>query len=295
MLRRIVVPLDGTQEASAILPHVRGILRRKRADVVLVQAVGWPFGETYGFLGNSLVSGANKDLGEARQSLGDSEGRSVRTVARFGIPARVILQVAEQEDASLVAMTTKTGGGWSRLLFGNVTEEVILKSRAPILAVPVASGSGGDEARDDRGHRRILLAYDENRCALSLFQPVVEMAQLFDAEVLLLALPGGPAPRGGRRIETQVDLASLFRKREVRTKSISGREAAVEEIESIAWMHQADLTALALQTPPRASRIARSSFVRKFLRRTRTPVLVVRDRLSAMEEGQPPLRIRTAG
>lgn len=296
MIRRIVVPLDGSPEAAAILPHVRGILRRKCADVVLVQAVGWPFAETYGFMGPSLVSGAEKDLREARRSLDEGEGRRVRTVARFGIPARVILQVAEQEEASLVAMTTKSGAGWSRVLFGSVTEEVIRRSRAPILAVPVVPGTDEEAtASQDRGLRRILVPYDDTRAALCLLQPVVELAQLFDAEVLLLSLTHDSAPSDWRKAETKVDLASLIRKRDVRAITIESPGPALEEIQAAAWANEADLVALALQNPPGASRVAQPAFVRKALRRSRKPVLVVRDRLRASVDDFPPLRIRTAG
>jgi nucleotide-binding universal stress UspA family protein len=39
---RIVVPLDGSESAEAILPYVWALLRRLRAEVVLVRAVDPP-------------------------------------------------------------------------------------------------------------------------------------------------------------------------------------------------------------------------------------------------------------
>ena len=296
MIRKIVVPLDGSPESAAILPFVRSVLRRRRADVVLVQAVGWPFVETYGFIGPSLVSSAEKDLAEARRSLGDLDGRRVGVVARFGIPARVILQVAEDEEASLVAMTTRSDAGWSRTLFGSVTEEVVRRSRAPVLAVPVATGGVSKTvAPGERGLRKILFPFDDSQAALDVLQPVIEMAQLFDAEVLLLSLPNDPAPQGWRNAVTEFDLATLLRKRDVKTTCLESSGPPLEEIESAAWTNEADLVALALQSPARSSRIARAPFVRRLLRRTRRPVLVIRDRRSSLVQEAHPLRIRTAG
>ena len=105
MLSRIVVPLDGSPTAEEILPHLRRILRQVDAEVVLVRtsnpialsvpppAVEAAVGEAWAYL-ERVVEELN------------GQGLRVRARSELGAAAAQIVRVAQDERASLIAMTT---------------------------------------------------------------------------------------------------------------------------------------------------------------------------------------------
>ena len=134
MIERIVVPLDGSLTAEAILPQVRRLLYRKDSEVILVQAVIPPPVE------NSLAI-AEAQLEAARQYMfGQKErfeksGVRVTFEVRIGAAVGVILDVVQEQKATMIALATHGGTGISRLLFGSVAEGILRKSPVPVLLV----------------------------------------------------------------------------------------------------------------------------------------------------------------
>jgi nucleotide-binding universal stress UspA family protein len=132
MIERIVVPLDGSLTAEAILPQVRRMLYRNDSEVILVRAVNPPMVE------NAIVL-AEAELAAAREYiLGQMErlekaGVRAKFVVRIGSPVGVILDVVEEHRATLIALATHGATGLKRLLFGSVAEGLIRKSPVPVL------------------------------------------------------------------------------------------------------------------------------------------------------------------
>jgi len=61
---------------------------------------------------------------------------SVRGVVREGPAAQVILQVADEENASLIVLGTRGPSSAAELLLGSVSAEVLRRARCPVMAVP---------------------------------------------------------------------------------------------------------------------------------------------------------------
>lgn len=55
----------------------------------------------------------------------EAQGVRARGEIRFGLAANVLLDVAEEADVSLIALSTHGRGGLSRWVFGSVAEKVI--------------------------------------------------------------------------------------------------------------------------------------------------------------------------
>ena len=53
----------------------------------------------------------------------------------FGLPAEAILNMAEEEEVDLIAMTTHGRSGVSRWLFGSVAEQVLRNADCPLLVM----------------------------------------------------------------------------------------------------------------------------------------------------------------
>ena len=151
MFRRVVVPLDGSPLAEAILPHVRRLAADTSLEVLLLSIA--PAANTVG----ELATGVHDSLGhpslavsqldevlaeegeiltryveaQARQLVAD--GLAATAEVRWGVAADEIVRYAEEADADAIAMCTHGRTGLDRLLNGSVAEAVLRHSRRPVL------------------------------------------------------------------------------------------------------------------------------------------------------------------
>ena len=148
---RLIVPLDGSDEAEDVLPHVVTLASRMNIPVDLLQ-VTISEAEYYQAMSMGLRvlppslpsfrSFSDKVEGEAndyvsnvrrrlqQQGVGNVEARLVR-----GAPADCIVDLASSYDNSLVAMTTHGRSGVGRMILGSVAERVVRQSGGPVLLV----------------------------------------------------------------------------------------------------------------------------------------------------------------
>ena len=131
MYKRVVVPLDGSPLAEAMLRFIVDIARPLDLEVALLQVVkaAPPYlTETMKAL---VLENAERSLAEARAYLAglgedlSAKGIRVRIEARQGDPVAEIVACAREIDADLIAMTTHGRSGLGRLLFGSVAEAVL--------------------------------------------------------------------------------------------------------------------------------------------------------------------------
>ena len=145
--RTILVPLDGSELAEAVLPHVTALAasgRRENVDVVLL-AVCEPLASPEFYLGPSgaadldsqaascvrfnegYLSGLEKQLRRA--------GISTRSEILMGNAADQIITYAARSPLHLVAMATHGRSGLNRWVYGSVAEKVLLGASCPLLLV----------------------------------------------------------------------------------------------------------------------------------------------------------------
>src|SRR3954453_15408431 len=113
MFRRIVVPLDGSSLAEAILPQVQRLAANSPLEVVLLAVGAIPENpETRGgelaFI-DDLLSEETQDLTQYLAQPArwlNSYRVTVETRVRFGDPATEIVRCAEEEEADAIAMIT---------------------------------------------------------------------------------------------------------------------------------------------------------------------------------------------
>lgn len=187
MFERILVPLDGSPLAEAILTQLRPVLLRKDAEILFVQSVAPPLGMEGGgaMMLQTQLASAQEYLGRMVQEL-SSQGVRARFVFRLGGPAPVILAVAEEERASLIALATHGRTGFSRFVLGSVAEKVVRASPVPVLAVRSFGSDATPIGPKPLSIRKILVAVDASNYSLDVVAPAVEMAKLFEAEAVVL-------------------------------------------------------------------------------------------------------------
>jgi len=138
MYKRVLVPVDGSEVAEAILPFILDIAGPLDLDVILLR-VNRPIPPT-------TVEGtrhievenikARREQAEAYLAglAAEMQAAGVRaeTRVRRGEPLDEILATAREEDVDLIAMTTHGRTGAARLLFGSVAEGVLRHAAIPV-------------------------------------------------------------------------------------------------------------------------------------------------------------------
>lgn len=194
MIEKILVPLDGSQTAESILAQVRKLLFHADAEVLLVRAVTVPTGvegQTVEMM-ELLRAQAAKYLAEVAARLSD-QGARVRTILRTGEPADVILDAAEEEKVSLIAMTTHGRSGLTRWALGSVAEKVLRASPAPVLAVR-SFGEGGEPApAEELRIKKMLVPLSDEPLSMEVLDPMLDLAKLFGSSVTLVHVCEGTA------------------------------------------------------------------------------------------------------
>ena len=141
MYKRILVPLDGSTLAEAVLPHVRALAQCLGAEVVLLSVPVYPvsgFTITDPALGQSLVEltreSASAYLQRVRTPL-QADGLAVTSELRDGPVAETILDAAAELRVDAIAMATHGRGGFARFLLGSVADQVVQRSPLPVLLI----------------------------------------------------------------------------------------------------------------------------------------------------------------
>ena len=143
-IRTVIVPLDGSKLAEQVLPQVEKLARCLSLKVLLVRAVDMG-AFSLPANGYHYMSSVNVDemLGKEAEEYLESVAGRLRDVGLesewrviWGNPAVAIVELANNTDSDMVAMTTHARSGLLRLIIGSVTERVIRHSRSPVLIVP---------------------------------------------------------------------------------------------------------------------------------------------------------------
>lgn len=141
LYQRILVPLDGSKRAEAIMPHVEDLAQCYQAEVILLQVI-----EPKPLLIDGTY--AVPDLVEHEQHLKTAEnylrtlqgelrtkGIEVKTRVAQGPVVNGIIDMAERENADLVAMASHGRTGLARVFYGSVAAGVLHRIDRPLLLV----------------------------------------------------------------------------------------------------------------------------------------------------------------
>ena len=143
MYKRILVPLDGSKRAEAILRHVEELAQRYDATVVFLRVVE-------PVLVRATLEGAYPVLEqrESERRREDAESYLAALQGEFrenGIEARArvvhgpvveaIIDAAERERADLIAIASHGRSGLSRVFYGSVAAGVLHRVDRPLLVV----------------------------------------------------------------------------------------------------------------------------------------------------------------
>ena len=139
MFRKIIFANEGSSAADRALLYVEHLAKKEDAEVIVLHAFQVPdryiTTDAYDELHASFEKAGWAVVDEAVNELTD-EGALARGLVREGPAAQVILEVADEENASLIILGTRGPSSATELLLGSVSVEVLRFARCPVLAVP---------------------------------------------------------------------------------------------------------------------------------------------------------------
>jgi len=280
MFERILLPLDGSALGEAILPQIEPILGREDSEIILLHvaqlqkaAVG-PRLSTPAF--PDPVSDAQGYLARIENRF-SRNGTRTRSIVDVGSPAAVILDVAEREEVTLIAMATHGRTGLARWVFGSVSEKVLRASRVPLLLLRSFQEGGSPAPSEPLALDRVLVPIANFH--LRILGYVREFAIHFGSKITLMHViePGEESTvQDQARAEihhVQQDLETAG----IPTETRERRGDPAMEILECARDERASIIAMTTHGRTGPSRWAVGSVTEKVLRSATVPMLVVRN------------------
>jgi len=142
MYHNILVPLDGSKRAEAILRHVEDLAGRYGATVIFLRVVE-PVPLSVGLEGaySLLPEDFERWTKQAESYLSAlqdqyrEKGIEVQTRVAHGSPVEAITEVAESEGVDLIAMASHGRTGLPQVYYGSVAAGVLHRVDRPLLLI----------------------------------------------------------------------------------------------------------------------------------------------------------------
>ena len=141
-IKKVVCPTDFSDPSYEGLKAAKEFAEHFSAELILVHVI-FPGPIVPGVAEPGFhIPAALKAMQEtAEKTLADLKQRkmlsdiSVRTKVISGKPAYEIVNLADEEKADIIVITTHGESGWQKFLFGSVTEKVIRMATCPVLTI----------------------------------------------------------------------------------------------------------------------------------------------------------------
>ena len=194
MFEKILVPLDGSALAQAILPYVMALAKGFHSRVILLHVAETaldheaPEQKTYAdetmerirpLAENYLVGVAD----ELRREGIDTETKVVK-----GRAAAQIMEHCEQENVGLIALSTHGRSGLARWVMGSGIDQILRACEQPVLLVRPRDESAGGEAVGRLS--KIIVPLDGSDAAEAALPLAEELAKALGLEIILIQVIG---------------------------------------------------------------------------------------------------------
>jgi len=128
VLRKILIPLDGSKTAETVLPYIRYLASQFDSKI---EVLGVGIGNKNRRVNRLL----NEYIDNTVSSL-NAEKIETEAIVIYGSAADKILNYSKQNDIDLIIMATHGRSGVKRWWMGSVAEKIISQSITPVLLIP---------------------------------------------------------------------------------------------------------------------------------------------------------------
>jgi nucleotide-binding universal stress UspA family protein len=186
MFTRILVPLDGSNNAEKALPYARALARALEIPVTLMTVVetGTDFFSKKVRHLETLIKDSLRSSEEYLKRISKTfSGAAIQYNVEKGRAEDAIIMNVAADNGTLITMATHGRSGLNRWPLGSITEKVVRGAKNAVLVVRAdeEASSEGEAAPDS-----IIVPLDGSPLAESVLLYVVELAKAFHAKVTLL-------------------------------------------------------------------------------------------------------------
>ena len=149
MYKTILVPLDGSKRAEAILSHVEEMANKLGARIILLTCIEQKL-VNHGAMATSVIGHKEDDMVQQTETAKsylqevqiklEQQGLKVSTTIIQGPPVEAILTVAAQENADLIAVASHGRSGLGRVFYGSVAAGIMQRVDRPLLLIRAQEG-----------------------------------------------------------------------------------------------------------------------------------------------------------
>ena len=284
MVNRILVPLDGSSFAEAILPQIQRLLMRIDAEVILFQAVYiCPsfYKKDYTRLRREAHDRARSYLDRVTGKL-QKIGYRVRFLVGEGPPPQAIFDAADWEQVDLIVMSTHGHSGGVRWVMGSVAEYVMQGTNVPVFLHRSTSGDEKPPILEHAEISRILVPVDGSVRSMEVLPHARAMARRFDSEILLLHVCAtDDKKKNARELRTIEAAASkLLEPGDALCRTLKQFGNPASAILEAAKEHDIDLIAMTTHGENMKPRWTLGRVSEAVLQHTPVPMLVIRSKAS---------------
>jgi nucleotide-binding universal stress UspA family protein len=293
MVKKILVPLDGSALAERAIQPALALARQDGAEVVFMRVpvmahMFIPAEGGYGLLYPEQSLGASREETQVyldeMQRVWAGSNYSVRAARVEGDVPSAIVDTARHENVDLIVISSHGYSGITRWVMGSVAEKVLHGAHCPVLVI-----------RANQPLRRMLITLDGSLLAEKALDPAFDVARALNAQITLLRVAPDisegeladldEVERGlGRRLQQEVaDEAEAYLKHLADrlpadlTVDVAMRMGApAAAILHFAELHDIDLIAMATHGRAGLGRWLYGSVTEKILRTVPCSMLVVR-------------------
>jgi nucleotide-binding universal stress UspA family protein len=188
MYRKIIVPLDGSELAEQVLPHLPKLQLAEKTEILLVTNID---SNNYAWASQGytaihefwdLIYKSAEEYLRKQQTKLVEQGYQVKYEIVKGQTAASIVDLASEASAELIAMTTHGRTGVARWALGSVADRVIRSTHVPVFLVRAEATPTDAQAQ----FKRILVPLDGSALAEQAVPQAEAIAQETGAQILLL-------------------------------------------------------------------------------------------------------------
>jgi len=310
MFDTILVPLDGSQLADCVLPHVVAIARPFDAEITLLRILEKRYAGTSAQMFDLLNWQINKTksalyLDKIQTRLETSNIR-VQTEVLEGLIAEGITEYAQSRGMKLIVLSSHGRHGLTQWGISSVTQKTILSAQTSLLIVRAHAG----ELTEAPVYRNILVPLDGSQRAENVLPIITQLANFHKSKIHLVQVIQTPEmARQMPPVREDIELSSRIveRNREeaeryleqlksrsylegitVQTHLIASDNAAVA-LHQLVEQEQIDLVALSAHGYSGNHQWPYGSMVNNFILYGKVSLLIVQDLPVKQEPASPDL------
>ncbi len=312
MFDTILVPLDGSQLAECVLPHVVAIARSFDAEITLLRMLEKNQAGASAQLFDLLNWQINKTkaalyLEKAKMRFQESNIRA-RTTVLEGLVAEGITEYAQNQGMKLIILSSHGRNGLTQWGISSITQKIILSAQTSLLIVRAHQyGVHPGELSATPLYQRILVPLDGSQRAENVLPIITQLAQFHKSQIHLAQVVQTPEmarqmPPASEDIELsnrvvernrdeaghyleQMKSRSVLEGIAVQTHLITSDNAAVA-LHQLAEQENIDMVALSAHGYSGNHQWPYGSMVNNFILYGKVPLLIVQD-LPAKQESMP--------